>query len=135
MVLSQHVMLAEMPVMYVESSTGLAGAADAFDRLEAHFPSLKGRKFYGTFQPPAGPYRACTAVEPHDDATALGLPTWVIPGGKYRRQRLMNWQARIPEIGKTFQSMAQEGERDTSRPSIEFYRSEKEVVLFLPLLG
>jgi hypothetical protein len=42
----------------------------------------------------------------------------------------MNWQPQIPEIGKTFQSMAQEGERDPSRPSIEFYRSEKEVVLF-----
>jgi len=133
--MSHQVTLPELQVMYVESSTGLAGAADAFDRLEARFPSLKGRKFYGTFQPPAGPYRACTVVEPGDDATALGLPTWVIPGGKYGRQRLMNWQPQIPEIGKTFQSMAQEGERDTSRPSIEFYRSEKEVVLFLPLLG
>ena len=45
----------------------------------------------------------------------------------------MNWQARIPEIGKTFQIMSQEGERDSSRPSIEFYRSEKELVLFLPM--
>jgi hypothetical protein len=29
--------------------------------------------------------------------------------------------------------MAKEGERDSSRPSIEFYRSEKEVILFLPM--
>ena len=131
--MSQQVTLPEVQVMYVESATGLAGAAEAFDRLEARFPSLKGRRFYGTFQPPAGPYRACTAIEPGDDATALGLPTWVIPGGKYSRQKLLDWQARMPEIGKTFQSMAAEGERDSSRPSIEFYRSEKELVLFLPM--
>jgi len=131
--MSQRVTLPEVQVLYVESATGLAGASEAFDRLEARFPSLKGRKFYGTFQPPAGPYRACTAVEPGDDATALGLPTWVIPGGEYSRQKLLDWQAQISEIGKTFQSMAAEGERDSSRPSIEFYRSEKELVLFLPM--
>ena len=133
MLTSQQVTLTEVQVMYVESDTGFAGAAAALDRLEARFASLQGRKFYGTFQPPAGPYRACAAVEPGDDATALGLPTWTIPGGKYSRRKLMNWQARIPEIGKTFQIMSQEGERDSSRPSIEFYRSEKELVLFLPM--
>ncbi len=129
---SQQVTLPDMPVMYVESPTGLAGASDAFDRLEARFPSLRGRKFYGTFQPPAGPYRACTAIGPGDDATALGLPTWVIPGGQYRRRKLLDWQTRMKEIGEAFRSMAEEGERDASRPSIEFYRSEKDLVLFLP---
>jgi len=131
--MSQQVMLPAMQVMYVESSTGLAGASEAFDRLEARFPSLKGRKFYGTFEPPGGPYRACTAIEPGDDAPALGLEMWVIPGGTYTRRKLLNWQTRIPEIGETFESMAKEGERDSSRPSIEFYMSEKELVLFLPV--
>ena len=77
MMVTQQVTLPEVQVMYVESATGLAGAAEAFDRLEARFPSLKGRRFYGTFQPPAGPYRACTAIEPGDDAPSLGLKTWV----------------------------------------------------------
>ena len=133
MMVTQQVTRPEVQVMYVESATGLAGAAEAFDRLEARFPSLKGRRFYGTFQPPAGPYRACTAIEPGDDTPSLGLKTWVIPGGKYSRRKLLKWQARIPEIGGTFQSMAKEGERDSSRPSVEYYRSEKELVLFLPM--
>jgi hypothetical protein len=131
--MSEQVTLPDVQVMYIESATGLAGASEAFDQLEARFPSLKGRKFYGTFQPPAGPYRACIAIVPGDDAVALGLKTWVIPGGKYIRRKLLNWQTRTPEIGTTFQSMAQEAERDSSRPSIEHYRSEKELVLFLPV--
>ncbi len=129
----QQAILPEVQVMYVESATGLAGASEAFDRLEARFKNLKGRKFYGTFVPPAGPYRACVAVQPGDDAAALGLPVCTIPGGKYSRLKLMDWTSKIPEIGATFKRMAEESEHDSSRPSIEFYRSQKEVVLFLPV--
>lgn len=101
--------------------------------LEARFATLRGRKFYGTFRPPAGPYRACVAIEPGDDAPALGLPTWTIPGGKYRRGKLANWSEQMPEIGRTFARLSDGAERDATRPSIEFYRSEKELVLYLPV--
>ena len=37
-----------IPVMFVVSPHGVQGAGEAFDRLEARLPSLKGRKFYGT---------------------------------------------------------------------------------------
>jgi hypothetical protein len=127
------VTLPDVRVMYVESTTGHAGAAKAFDTLEAPFPTLKGRKFYGTFQPPTGPYRACVAIEPSDDVVALGFPTWTIPGGKYNRSKVANWEQHVPEIGKTFQRMRQESEHDLTRPSIEFYRSQRELVLFLPV--
>ena len=129
----QQLTLPEVQAMYVESATGFAGASEAFDRLEARLGSLKGRKFYGTFVPPAGPYRACVAIEPGDDAAALGLPVWTIPGGKYSRRKLLDWTSKIPEIGATFRSMSEESEHDMSRPSIEFYRSQKELVLFLPV--
>jgi hypothetical protein len=130
---SQPVELQDIPVMYVASDTGLAGASMAFDRLEAHFPSLKGRKFYGTFLPPDGPYRACVAIQPDDDPETLGLPMWTIPGGTYRRAKVLDWAQHLPEIGETFERMAEGAERDRSRPSIEFYRSMKELVLFLPV--
>ncbi|SRR6266571_5665368 len=129
----QEVMLEEAAVMYVESPNGLAGAAAAFDRLEAHLPSLRGRRFYGTFQRPAGPYRACVALVPGDDPTALGLPTWTIPGGKYARRKLPDREKRLPEIGTTFAQMSATCEPDASRPSIEFYRSQRELLLFLPV--
>ena len=131
--MTQPVTLPEVRVMFVESAHGFADAPETFDKLEAHFPSLRGRKFYGTFQPPDGPYRACVAIEPGDDPKALGLPTWVIPGGKYHRGKLENWSKRLPEIGKAFQRLSSEAERDPDRPSIEFYRSMKELVLFLPV--
>jgi hypothetical protein len=80
----QVVLRPAIPVMYVESATGLAGAAEAFRQLEARLPGLKRRKFYG---------------------------------------------------GWTFERMARECERDPSRPSVEFYRSQKELVLLFPVKG
>lgn len=127
------VTLEDLQVMYVESDTGLAGASKAFDRLESHVGTLKGRKFYGTFMPPAGPYRACVAIQPADDPAAVGLATWTIPGGKYRRGKVLDWSRNLPEIGKTFARLAEDADRDPSRPGIEFYRSMREVVLFLPV--
>ena len=129
----QVVLCEAIPVMYVESTTGLAGAAEAFRQLEARLPGLKRRRFYGTFQPPDGPYRACVAIEPSDDPRVMGLAEWIIPGGEYGRAKLEDWEDNIPEIGRTFERMARECERDPSRPSVEFYRSQKELVLLFPV--
>ena len=131
--MDEQVTLPDLQVMYVESTAGTAGAAAAFDQLESRLSSLKRRRFYGTFQRPLGPYRACVAVEGGEDAAVVGLKTWEIPGGKYSRRKLLNWQAEISRIGEAFESMAKERSCDMSRPSIEFYSSQKEVVLFLPV--
>ena len=80
---TDHVTLSDVHVIYVESTNGIPGASKAFDTLEAPLPTLKGRKFYGTFLPSSGAYRACVAIEPGDDVAALGFATWTIPGGTY----------------------------------------------------
>lgn len=130
-----EVTLDDIPVMYVESPTGPGGAQQAFHALETHFRSMRGRRFYGTFHPPDGPYRACVAIEADDDPKALGLASWIIPGGRYARRKVADWESHIWEIGETFMAMAEEyGERqDPERPSIEFYRSQKEAILLLPI--
>jgi hypothetical protein len=123
------VTLEEIKVMLVVSPSGPQGAGEAFDRLEARLPSLKGRKFYGTML--NGEYRACVALEAKDSPAAMGLETWTIPGGVYARRKLPRWSERLPEIGKMFGVLASEYPRDPTRPNIEFYRSQKELLLFL----
>jgi hypothetical protein len=130
-------MLEDIQVMFVESPKGPAGARKAFDQLESGLAaSLKGRKFYGTFQYSAGQYRACVALEPNDDPKSLGFEVWRIPGGKYARRKLENWTEHVDQIPIVFQTMNKEyaGRGDASRPSIEFYRSERELILLYPIL-
>jgi hypothetical protein len=127
--------LSEIPMMYIVAEDGPAGARAAFNQLEGKLASLRGRKFYGTFQPVTGEYRACVAIESGDDPQRMGLATGVIPGGLYLREKMKNWMSRTDEIPKTFMAMAErERQRvDKSRPSVEFYRSQDELILLLPI--
>jgi len=128
--------LEDIEVMYIESPDGPAGSKEAFDKLEAGLVSLKGRKFYGTFQHSTGQYRACVAIEKSDSPQSLGFEVWIIPGGKYARQKLDNWTERIDEIPAVFDKLSQEyeGRNDSSRPSIEYYKSQKDLILLFPIL-
>ncbi|HEV2055884.1 MAG TPA: GyrI-like domain-containing protein [Methylomirabilota bacterium] len=123
------VTLDDIKVMFVVSPSGPQGAGEAFGRLEARLPGLKGRKFYGTLL--NGEYRACVALEPQDSPAAMGLETWTIPGGAYARRKLERWSERLPEIGQIFGALTAEYARDPARPNVEFYRSQKELLLFM----
>lgn len=128
-----RVTLDEIDVMCVLAQGGPEGGAAAFAALEGSLGSLRGRRFYGTYL--TGEYRACVAIAPGDDAAALGLQTWRIPGGDYEHRRLLEWPDHVAEIPSTFAAMAAGSRHDASRPSIEYYRSAKEVVLLQPVLG
>lgn len=126
-----RVTLNDIDVMCVVAPGGPAGGPAAFDALEAPLGSLRGRRFYGTYL--AGEYRACVAIEPDDDPAALGLETWRIPGGRYESRTLLDWHDHLDEIASNFDEMAGTLGYDASRPSIEFYRSERELVLLQPV--
>jgi len=107
----------------------------AWHSLESKLSSLKGRKFYGLmYDEPSGPgYYA--GVEPLDDAeeAALQFPGLVLQGGKYARVKLIDWTTRTEEIPRIFDELANAVTRDPSRPSLEFYRSQSELHLLVPL--
>ena len=129
-----EVTLEPVKVMYVEAKDGLSGVGTAWSKLESNLPSLKGRKMYGAYYGQDKVYRACVAIINEEEPKALGLPMWTIPGGKFAREKVENFARRVEIIGETFKSMEQEYRRDPNRWYIEFYRSQNEVILLLPVL-
>lgn len=125
------VTIEDIKVMYVVAIGGLSGIKAAWAQLEASLPSLKGRRFYGTYL--NGEYRACVALRDDDNPAALGLDTWAIPGGTYVQRKIEDWPDRTSEIGEAFADMAAEHPMDPMRPGIEFYRSQKELILYMPI--
>jgi len=119
-------------VLSVTARGGLAGAKAAFERLEGCFPSLRGRRFYGAMESD-GTYRACVARLEGDDPERLGVDLWSLPGGRYARTKIADWEERTDEIGPAFAAMAADLQVDLARPSIEFYRSQRELILLLPI--
>jgi len=78
----ENVNLENINVMYVKSNNGVQGSKEAFDELERHLSTLKGRKFYGVLM--NGEYKACVAMLGNENTA---LPCEIIPGGKYARER------------------------------------------------
>lgn len=130
-----EVKLNDIDVMYVAAEGGVRGGKEAFDKLESKLPNLKKRKFYGALlgTPEKGEYRACVAIREEDNPVAMGLKTWVIPGGRYTREKIKGWWDKLNLIGPVFKSMAENHTVDSSRPSIEFYRSQEDLILLLPI--
>jgi DNA gyrase inhibitor GyrI len=131
--------LQEIPVLRVRADMVRGGPSEAMQMLESKLPTLKGRKFYGVFRemPDGEEYYACVAKIEADDPSRMRLETGVIPGGKYARRKITNWEKiiRDGELPRVTREFSQAHDTDPSRFTIEFYRSQEELQLLVPLRG
>jgi hypothetical protein len=122
----------EIAVQFVRVHDGLEHIRRAWDELEAVVP-LRGRHFYGAFDPVANEYRACVEVREGDELVD-GLESGTLPGGRYLRARLQGDPPAVyARIGPTMDEMARERTPDESRLGLEYYRRHDEIELFLPI--
>jgi DNA gyrase inhibitor GyrI len=131
------VQLTTIPVLRVLADWSRGGPAAAMAKLEAKLPSIKGRKFYGVFRstPNGEEYFACVAKLDSDDPPRMDLETGEIPGGWYARRKVTDWSRDIGQLAVQFQDMIRVlGENvDNRRPEIEFYRSQSEMFVLVPV--
>lgn len=122
----------EIAVQFVRVPDGLDEIGRAWNELEA-VVVLRGRHFYGAYDPIADDYRACVEVRTGDDLVP-GLESGALPGGRYLRARLRGEPPGVYErIKPTFDALAAKAAPDTSRPSLEWYRRHDEIDLLLPI--
>lgn len=116
-------------------AVGVKNSEKAFHEVELKLGSMKGRKFYGLLygDPDSGEYFACVEVNTQDDPALLDLERRQIPGGKYVRRKIRNWSEDVSAIGKAFSLLFDTYPFDHTRPTIEYYRSERDVYIFLPV--
>lgn len=128
----------DIHVMFVRSEKGPQGAAKAFSKIESKLGSLRGKKFYGVFYSKSTQeYLSCVELD-ENNPDSVGFETTVIPGGRYSRTKIADWVGKEYTIGPAFDALEkasiEAGHKiDSKRPSIEFYRSQKELFLLLPI--
>ena len=112
-----------------------AGITDSWQRLESKLASLKGRKFYGLTFFEDGQLVYYAGLQPIDEReiNTLGFPTMKLKGGKYARVKLMDWNKHADEIGPIFDELMEEFKKDPEGPTVEFYRSQTELHLMIPI--
>jgi hypothetical protein len=122
----------EIAVQFVRVPEGLAHIRRAWEELET-VVALRGRHFYGAFDPVANDYRACVEVREGDEVVP-GLESGTLPGGRFLRARLHGDPPGLYErIGPTFDELTREAKPDATRPGIEHYRRHDEIDLLLPI--
>ena len=122
----------EMAVQFVRVPDGLEHITRAWNELES-VVALRGRHFYGAYDPLADDYRACVAVREGDEL-APGLESGTLPGGRYLRARLRGEPPEIyEEIKPAFDELMRQAKADESRPGLEHYRRHDEIDLLLPI--
>ena len=127
----------EFVVAWVKAESGPAGAKEAFEKLESRLPTLKGRKMYGIFFRDPGNYYAAVRLN-EAQIDDMGLERGVIPAGLYARTKLEDWFGNEYRISWAFKSLDDLCRKkgyvpDDTRPDIEFYRSNKEVIVMVPI--
>lgn len=127
--------LTDIPVWSV-STIGVKSSGKAFSLLESKFDSLKGRKFYGLLYGNAdtGTYRACALDDGYKLKDTQKLKKWIIPGGKYATEKIIEWTKHTNLIAEVFKQLSHSNDIDSSRPQIEFYKSQKELIVMIPIL-
>jgi hypothetical protein len=120
-------------VPFLRTEDDPAAIGRGFERLETTI-GLRGRKFFGAFNPETREYWTRVQAQQGDDPAALGLESGRLPGGRYFRTRLRGEPPQVYErIAPTFEALVQTTRPDESRPSIEFYRRHDEIDLLLPI--
>jgi DNA gyrase inhibitor GyrI len=129
----------DTPVMFVAAEADpklVANAAQrAFGELESRLGALRGRRFFGVFNPSSSEYLACVQTADDDEPSTLGLSEAVIPGGDYLRARLTGRPPAVyAQIAPAFDELERHADADPSRPLVEFYRRYDEIDLLVPVV-
>ena len=131
----RRVQRAETPGMFVAARDESDEIAPAWDRLESVLGSLQGRRFFGVFDD-SGIYRCCVQTRVGDHAASLGLESGMIPGGPYLCATIRGPQpATYALLTPTHEALRRRRERDTTRPSIEYYRRHDQIDVLMPVVA
>ena len=124
-----------VPVMFQTVPDEVAEIRRAWTEMDDAIGSLRGREFYGSFDPTTKEYRVCAVLVEGDYPAFFGLEEGTLAGGRYLRFRLEGEPPAVYDlIGPTFHRLERRLDRDPRRAQLEFYRRRGTIDLLQPLL-
>ncbi len=128
--------LSPILTMSIKVSEFPDGVKTAFTRLEKKLNNKNGRQFFGAANVKNNEldYKACLVQNNEFEHLSLGLESYTIPGGKYITHRLINWSKNTHLIKEIFGELESKYLFDASRPQLEYYKNNRELLLMLPII-
>jgi len=131
----EHVVVREpVEVMLLRVADELPAIQRAWAEFETAV-GLRGRKFYGAFDPATNTYSVCAVLRDGDDPAAFSAEHSTLPGGRYACVRLRGEPPGMYEqIGPTAQRLTQRPDADHTRPTLEYYRRHDVIDVLVPVV-
>lgn len=107
---------------------------EAFDSLIEMVPERLDRSYYGVcYMNAEGKLVYIAAVEErtHGEAEKNNCERYTIEKGKYFAVRVTNWRQKVDSINHVFEQMMQSKEVDSTKPCVEWYKNDFEMLCML----
>lgn len=131
----EHIVVREpVDVMLVRVANELPEIQRAWAEFEAEV-GLRGRKFYGAFDPITDTYSVCAVVRAGDEPADFGAEFGTLPGGRFVCVRLRGEPPAVyDQICPTAKGIAQRHEPDLTRPTLEYYPRHDVIDVLVPII-
>ena len=131
--MEKYTLTKDVPVFGFQVKSFPQGIGDAFDALMRKIPDGKQRSYYGVSKMDdkgAIVYYADAEEKMPGEAEKYGYERKIIPRGDYLAETIHDWhdQAKLACIKDVFHTMMQDKRADNTRPCIEWYKTDAEML-------
>jgi predicted transcriptional regulator YdeE len=125
----------DIKVFGVEVKTFPNGVDDAFHQLikTINDKNEQDRYYYGISEFKNGKmfYYATAEEKQAGEAEKFNYETFIIESGNYIVEKLENWRTQTDCIKDIFQKIMNDGNADTTKPAVEWYKNDKEMLCMI----
>ena len=112
------------------------GIREAFDPLVKMLPGEFDRSYFGiSYMTKEGAiiYKAAAEEKYEGEAEKYHCERYIIEKGEYLTKRVRDWRKKTDSIKKVFHEMMQESRIDKTKPIIEWYKNDTEMLCMVPI--
>jgi predicted transcriptional regulator YdeE len=132
--MTEYTLENDVPVIGAQVKTFPDGIGEAFDRLISMLPDGMHRPCYGIcYGTEKGIHYIAAIAGSTSEAATLNLQSYIIPKGDYVVKSIANWRDKLPAIKEAFHELLSGDCADISRPCIEWYKNDNEMLCMLKL--
>ncbi|MEO5683516.1 MAG: DinB family protein [Chitinophagaceae bacterium] len=129
-----YTLAADLKLIGSRVKTFPAGIGEAFDAMIKTLPDGESRSYYGFSNMDAGGntgYYAAAAEKFPEEAGKYGYERHAIPKGDYLTVSVTGWRTKTACIKDVFHEMMQDERYDNTKPCIEWYKNDDEMICML----
>ena len=127
----------DLNVMGVQVKNIPSGIGEAFDALVKKIPDGFNRSYYGISEMTGDGmvYRAA-AIEKYDgEAEQYQYERYKVEKGKYLTVTVKDWRSKVGSINKVFHEMMRDVRADRTKPCVEWYKNDDEMMCMVRATG